>query len=101
MTEVQTPIEYATPADPTRPSRITAAAMIFIGGIALIPVGGCFLIGILLILKNGFVAGPPNVLSPADWMLVAILGGLGLACFAGAVTVIIIGLKALLRITRS
>ena len=108
LVTMDTQHESASPADPlsytTEPPRqgvrVWAAAAILLGGIALIALGGCFLIGVMALYTNGFFglkAAPP--LGPGSYVLIAILYALAFGCFAGAVAVIVAGVSGLLRIT--
>lgn len=84
-------IPYATP-ETRRPSKTWAATALLFGGLGLILLGGCFLIGVL-ITSQGSMA-PSKV-------FIAFLLILALACFAGAIALIILGVKALMGILRS
>jgi heme/copper-type cytochrome/quinol oxidase subunit 1 len=99
MTEPNTPVEigYATPA-PRSPARTFAATMIVAGGLALILLGGCFLIGVLVIIKGQAAQQIP--LTAGEIVFAGFLVLLALAAFAGAVLLLVIGIRALLHVIR-
>src|SRR5687768_11442193 len=96
-------VGYATPLPARQPARTFAAAVILFGGLALVVLAGCFLIGILLTIKqvgpNGMVQQLP--LSAAEIAFIAVLSALALAALGGAVTLLFLGTRALLRVTQS
>jgi len=101
------PIEYAAPAQ-RPPARTFAATVILFGGLALIVLGGCFLIGILMTMEhinfNGVAQQqqqPQAPLSGSEIVFIFILSILALAAFAGAVVLLVLGVRSLLRVTRS
>ena len=96
-------IGYATPL-PARPSsRTLAGALLLFGGLALVLLGGCFLIGILMTIQHGGFNGAaqPLPITPAEWGFIAVLSVLALASLAGAVIVLYLGVRALLRVAYS
>jgi hypothetical protein len=91
-------IPYATP-EPKRPSKTAAAAALLFGGLGLIFLGGCFLIGVLMTWDPPLIGAGPS--SAKDgWMTVVLLVST-LACFAGAVCLIVLGAKGLIKIVFS
>jgi hypothetical protein len=97
------PIDYRTVASTRPPSRTFAAAMIVIAGLALIVLGGCFLIGILMTIQHiGFSGAvqPALPVTSGEVVFVIVLSLLALAAFAGAVVLLILGVRSLLRVTR-
>ena len=99
----QSNIDYATPAPAARRGTY-AAAMLLFGGLGLIVLGGCFMIGILMTIQHvGFGGGvqPQLPLTTAEMFFVAVLAVLGIACFGGAVVLLILGTRGLLAILRS
>jgi hypothetical protein len=97
-------VDYAT-ALPARPaSRTLAGALLLFGGLGLIVIAGCFLIGILITIQHiGFGGAPVQQLplSPAEMVFVAVLSALALAALGGGVLLLYLGTRALLRITMS
>src|SRR5262245_27964629 len=94
-------IAYATPV--SRPTaRTWAATMILIGGLSLIALGGCFLIGVMMTIQhigfNGNVQQLP--LTPVERVFAAVLSLLSAITFIGAGILLITGVRALLRIVR-
>jgi len=97
-------VGYATPIATPRPSsRTLAGALLLFGGLALVVLAGCFLIGIMITIQhigpNGAAQQLP--LTPAEIAFIAVLGVLALAALAGAVLLLFLGTRALLRITTS
>jgi hypothetical protein len=93
-------VEYATPV-PVRRGTF-AATMILFGGLSLIVLGGCFLIGILITIQhvglNGAVQQMP--MTAGEIVFVVVLSALALASFGGAIALLILGTRALLQVTR-
>ena len=88
-------VPYATPV-PRTGARVWAGALIVLAGLALILVGGCFLIGVMLTVNNGFTPNPA-ALNPPKWGLVVTLYCLAFVCFGAAVYLIFLGIRGLLR----
>jgi hypothetical protein len=91
-------IAYATPS-PRGGSPVLAGAAILLGGLGLIVLGGCFLIGVLIAssaARESAVQGGPG-LTPSMILLEIVLYVAAFACFAGAVTMLVIGTRSLLR----
>src|SRR4051812_35926159 len=86
-------VPYATPA-PRPAAKVWAGAAILFGGLCLILLGGCFLIGVMgLVQSVGFNAGasPPSPLTAPQTMLMIVLYLLAFASFAGAVAMLVAG----------
>jgi hypothetical protein len=82
-------------------ARVWAGAVIVFAGLALIVLGGCFLIGVILVAFPTQNKAEAFLLSPkAVRNLVVCLYALAFACFAGAVIMIRMGLRHLLQILR-
>ena len=97
-----TNIPYATPA--ARPgARAWAGVGILLGGLALIGLGGCFLIGVLSVVSPGvtFNAPQPSTLTGPQAFLMCVLYALAFACFAGAAVMMVVGTRGLLRVMRA
>ena len=92
-------VPYAVPA-PRPGARAWAGAAIVFGGLGLVALGGCFLIGVLSIVSVPNFAGntPATALTPAQIMLMTVLYLLAFICFGGAATLLFIGTRALLRV---
>ena len=71
-------------------------------GLALIGLGGCFLIGVLCIVRPAMVFGPQAqqqvVLTGFDVVLMIVLYLLAAMSFVGATVLLVIGTRAMLRI---
>ena len=81
-------------------SRGWAGAAIIFGGLGLVLMGGCFLIGVLSIVQPNVFMGPaaPPPMTPAATLLMVILYLLAFLCFAGAAVMLVSGTRALLKI---
>ena len=94
------PITYATPAPRLGP-RVWAGAAIVLAGLALILLGGCFLIGVMLTVNNGFtLAGAGAPLTARQLSFVFVLYALAFASFAGALWLLFVGIRGLLQVMR-
>jgi hypothetical protein len=83
-----------------RLTRVLAAAVLLAGGLGLLLLGGCFLIGIMVLLTGTGLGATPVTFAwtPPLYALLIALSIVAIACFAGAIGLILISLKALLRI---
>src|SRR5690606_41024069 len=89
---------YATPAASPR-GRAWASVAILFGGLCLIGLGGCFLIGVLILLTPAVAFGAPMPLAPLTGpqsALLVVLYALAAACFVGAVVMLVVGARSLL-----
>lgn len=93
-------VPYATPSDRPIGPRVWAAAAIALAGLGLLVIGGCFLIGVMLITTATF-GGSGAKLTSNQLHLVELLYVLAFAAFAGGITVLLMGLRGLLRVIRS
>jgi hypothetical protein len=100
-TESVTALPYAQ-FEPRPASRGWAGAAIIVGGLGLILLGGCFLIGVLSIVRPSAFMGPMNAppMTAAATALMWILYLLAFGCFAGAAIMLFSGTRSLLRILR-
>ncbi len=98
MSQVE-PITYATPAPRLGP-RVWAGAAIVLAGLALIVLGGCFLVGVMLTVSQGFNMTATRPLTGNQLGLVFILYTLAFASFGGALWLLFIGLRGLLHVLR-
>jgi hypothetical protein len=98
MTYVE-PITYATPAPRLGP-RVWAGVAIIFAGLALILLGGCFLIGVMLTVSNGFNMTGAKPLTGNQMGLVLILYILAFASFGGALWLLFVGVRGLLQVMR-
>ena len=94
------PIPYATPAGRVGARGWAGAAVLF-GGLCLVVLGGCFLIGVLMLVTridfNGNTAAVPAPLTLWQGVLMFVLYLLAFASFAGAVAMLVAGARGLLR----
>jgi hypothetical protein len=80
-------------------ARVWAGAVIIAGGLGLIVLGGCFLYGVLELVKpHAFNPALHEGASTAVSVLMVILYVMAFACFAGAAVLLVIGLWGLTRI---
>lgn len=96
-------VPYATPA-PRPGARAWAGAAIIFGGLCLILLGGCFLIGVLALVSPSTVTGMNNGSQPPltapQMILMSVLYLLAFASFAGAAALLAAGARGLLRVMR-
>ena len=100
-TPAQTRLAYATPAPTGSP--VAAGAAVLFGGLGLVLLGGCFLIGVLAateVARENTVQGAPG-LTPWVITLLCVLYFATFACFLGAVVLLVKGTRALMRVVRS
>ena len=88
-------LPYASPAQRAR-APVWAGAVILAAGVAMVVLGGCFLLGAMRIVMSPFQMG--NTPSTLTISLVAMLYLCCLACFATAIVLLIVGTRALLRV---
>jgi len=93
-------LAYATPA--ASRTNVAAACAVVFCGLALIVIGGCFLIGVMMVVSNGFaMAGSNGVpLLPRQVMLLLVLYLLAFVCFAVAGWLMFRGLRGLFQLMR-
>ena len=98
-------LSYATPmaATTSKGPRALAGGFILFGGLGLVGLGGCFLIGILITIQhmgfNGVVQQMP--LTPSEIVFVAVLSLLSLMSLCGAALLLYLGTRTLLRVALS
>jgi hypothetical protein len=100
-------VPYATPA-PKPGAKVWAGAAILFGGLCLILLGGCFLIGVMGLVHpasmsfapNGAQAPQPRLTAPQT-LLMAMLYLLAFASFAGAAWMLAVGTRGLLKVMRA
>jgi hypothetical protein len=81
-------LTYATPA-PIAGSPVAAGVWIMVAGLALIFLGGCFMIGVMI---SGNVS--------AGFHFVVVLYALAFACFGAAAYLLFLGISKLLSVGR-
>lgn len=87
-----------------RVPRVWAGAVLVLAGVALVGLGGCFLLGALLSVRPELVApvspaGPP--LPEGVDLLYRLLVTAGVVCLAGAVVTLFLGVRGLVRVLES
>ena len=101
------PVPYAVPA-PRPGAKVWAGAAILFGGLCLILLGGCFLIGVMGLVypgsmgftTNGTPSQPPPLTGPQAALMV-MLYLLAFASFVGAVWMLVVGTRGLLKVMRA
>ena len=95
-------IAYATPL-PGRRSPTLAGAAVLAGGLGLVFLGGCFLIGALIVTeaaRENWMQGLGGM-TTSMVVLLCVLYAATFACFAGALTMLVMGTRALLRVLKT
>src|SRR5688500_4850468 len=93
-------IGYAAPP-PRGSARVWAGAAIVLAGLTLIVLGGCFLIGVMLVSTNGFsITGGPPTLPARAVMLLVVLYAMAFGSFAAAVWLLAMGVRGLYAVLR-
>jgi hypothetical protein len=93
------PLSYGVEA-PRPGAKVFAAAVIVAAGLALIVLGGCFMIGIMMLLSGPKYGGSGAYWSTATYVYLCVLYVLAFACFGGAVALIVAGLRSLFVVLR-
>lgn len=93
-------LEYATAY--ARSPRIWASAVLVAGGLGLIGLGGCFLIGVMIlhlpaVMLNGSTPGIVVAWTNGVYAFAGVLYGAAFGCFAGAAVVLVLTTRSLLR----
>jgi hypothetical protein len=93
------PPESARPPSTRSWERVAAGAVILIGSLGLLLIGGGFLAGVLSVVKTDLPPGAsPTPLSPGESALVTVLYVLAFGCFAVALALLCLGVFGLCRI---
>ena len=102
MPDTDASLPYATPATPraSGAGRGWAGAAIVLGALGLILLGGCFLIGVMGIVRPQLFMAQSAPLAMPAITLMCVLYALAFGCFAGAVLMLVVGTRALLRVMR-
>ena len=85
-------------------TKIWASAVLMFGGLAMVVLGGCFLIGVMLIITNNFCflsppTGSATELTLSQQTFVKVLYALSFSCFGVAATLIVTAVKKLIRLS--
>lgn len=95
-------IPYATPTGAPRSSKNWAAALLIVGALGLIFLAGCFLIGVMFLVAPEALGIPKAApLTPGSYGLLITLYVLAFACITGAVLMLYLAIRTLLRIAGS
>ena len=98
---VNAQIAYATPVPTGSP--VAAGVALMLGGLGLVLLGGCFLIGVLLateVSRENASQGGPGITTSVV-VLLCVLYFAAFACFSGALVLLVKGTRGLLRVVRS
>src|SRR5262249_13333259 len=93
------PETWARPG-PSYGVRVWAGAALVAGALMLVALGGCFLVGAMVLVRPELV-GPAihaSSLSSESVFLLTILYILAFVCFVGALLLIVLGVRGLIRI---
>jgi hypothetical protein len=85
-----TPLAYATPTSQGG-SPVWAGFWIVVAGLALIFFGGCFCIGVLMLISGPIIPAP--LWTWRETMLMFLLYAFAFACFAGGTVTLVIGIR--------
>jgi hypothetical protein len=88
----------AAAARPSASARVWAGAVIIAGALGLIVLGGCFLYGVLELVRPSHLNPPHEAVSPAVSVLLVVLYVMAFACFVAAAVLLLIGLWGLVRV---
>jgi hypothetical protein len=101
MSEETATLPYATPAPQRSSSRVWAAALIILAGLAMIMLGGCFLMGVMALVTNiNPIGGGGGATGARVDVLMVVLYALAFGSFGVAAFLIVMGLKGLFRVLR-
>jgi len=90
-------LDYDTVPRPLWP-RVWAGAAMLMGGLTLLVIGGCFLIGIMILLGNFGYLPVHSQLTSEQTILECVLYVLSFLSLAGGVVVIVISVRNLIRV---
>jgi hypothetical protein len=101
MTQETEQLAYAIPV-PSYANKVWAGTAILFAGLGLVVLGGCFLIGVMLLSSNGFFTlnNGSVPITRSGMILICVLYLLAFISFASAAVVLITGLRALFRVLR-
>jgi hypothetical protein len=85
-------------------TKIWVSAVLMVGGLAMVVLGGCFLIGVMLVITNGFGISSLSTCSATELTLseqtfVKVLYALSFTCFGVAATLMVTAVKRLIRLS--
>lgn len=89
--------EYEAPHERARGPVVWAAAAVCLAGLALVALGGCFLVGVMLahVQSDGTFGGPQ---AASAWAFVGVLYACAAVCFTAAAVLLVIGVRRLLAV---
>jgi molybdopterin converting factor small subunit len=80
-------------------SRVLAGGLLLLAGLGLVVLGGCFLMGALALVTDGFNPAPPPLsASPDAGFLLSVLYTLAGTCFGVAAVLLLVGVVGLVRV---
>lgn len=85
-----------------RLSRVLAASVLLLGGLGLALLGGCFLVGVMMLLTGTGFSNQPTAFAwnPGLTLLLITLYGLAIASFLGSIALLWISIRGLMRLLR-
>ena len=93
-------VSYATPG-PRPGAKAWAGAAIIVGGLGLVGLGGCFLVGVLSMVSPQSFTAAAGMFTAAQILLMTVLYLLAFLSYAGAALLLFVGTRELLRLMRS
>ena len=100
-------LSYATPTGRVS-VRVWAAVAVLMGGLALMVIAGCFLIGVLALLQPGLFFGAINAtgngvasLSTTQQLFMVVLYAFAFLSASGGVILLVMGTRGLLSVLRT
>ena len=95
------PLAYATPIR-GGPSPVWAGFWVLAGGLGMVFLGGCFCLGILLLVTNAMNNGfhSPVAWTSRDTLLMVVLYAVAFACFAAGAVMLVAAVRKLLAVGR-
>jgi len=87
-------LPYSTDA-PSPKARIWAAAILMFGGLALVGLGGCFLIGVMV---SNQTYSMSNAATPRVYFFLGVLYLMAFVCFASAGFLVVVSTRKLFQI---
>lgn len=95
-------VESPAPCAPSRAPRVWAGAILLLGGLCLIVLAGCFLIGAMLLVRPDLFNNPLEPAADTNGLsiLLWILYGMTALCMAVALMLLTFGMRGLVQIMR-
>jgi hypothetical protein len=95
---METVLDASRPVRLSNWDRVAAGAVILIAALGLILLGGCFMIGAVILVTNNFSSEAHPTLSVDEQSLLIALYVLASICFLGALVLTVVALRGLGRL---